>query len=185
MQGAAQEDLQPLRPPPELGNGPSEQQDDPLLPAAAAPAAGGSWRDDRGRSTLLINTASVVERVDEQVPPRGRGTCSSSSCRQAPCDACALPALAPPLACLQLLPALYSFVGRSFHADPQQLGALTFSRAVVQALASPLAGVLGHYANRVHVITAGAALWGLMCMLFATANTVAQVRRPGGSSWML
>ena len=79
----------------------------------------------------------------------------------------------PPCPCPQLLPALYSFVGRSFHADPQQLGVLTFSRAVVQALASPLAGVLGHYANRVHVITAGAALWGLMCLLFATAHSVA------------
>jgi hypothetical protein len=71
MQGTAQDDLQPLRPPPEIGNEPSEQRDEgPLLPAAAAgtaAAAAGSWRDDRGRSTLLINTASIMERVDEQV----------------------------------------------------------------------------------------------------------------------
>ena len=51
--------------------------------------------------------------------------------------------------CLQLLPALFRFVGHSFQADPEQLGTLTFSRAVVQALASPLAGILGHYVDRV------------------------------------
>lgn len=42
----------------------------------------------------------------------------------------------------QLLPSLFRFVGHSFSASPSQLGQLTFSRAVVQALASPLAGGL-------------------------------------------
>lgn len=45
----------------------------------------------------------------------------------------------------QLLPALYRFVGAAFGASPSQLGRLTLSRALVQALASPLAGVLGHW----------------------------------------
>ena len=89
MQGTAQDDLQPLRPPPEIGNGPSEQRDEgPLLPAAAAAAAraaagGGSWSDDRGRSTLLINVASVMERVDEQVGslPEGEGCAAHHATR--------------------------------------------------------------------------------------------------------
>ncbi len=49
---------------------------------------------------------------------------------------------------LQLLPALYRYVGAAFHATPRQLGLLTFSRAVVQALSSPLAGLAGHWFNR-------------------------------------
>jgi hypothetical protein len=43
----------------------------------------------------------------------------------------------------QLLPAVYRFVGASFNASPSQLGYITLSRAMVQALASPLGGVLG------------------------------------------
>ena len=41
------------------------------------------------------------------------------------------------------LPAVYRFVGASFAASPSQLGYLTLSRALVQALASPLGGLLG------------------------------------------
>lgn len=73
----------------------------------------------------------------------------------------------------QLLPSLYAYVGRSLHASPTQLGTLTLARALVQALASPLAGVLGHYANRIHVLVAGAALWGAMCLCFASVHSVA------------
>lgn len=113
----------------------------PLLPRRPRQP---TW-DDRGRTTLVINLASIMERVDEQ-----------------------------------LLPALYSRVGASFSADPQHLGILTFARAVVQALASPLAGVLGHYVNRVWVITAGAALWGSMCLGFAFTRSIGQVRWGGG-----
>jgi len=43
----------------------------------------------------------------------------------------------------QILPALYGFVAASFHIGPTQLGYLTLSRALVQAVASPLGGVLG------------------------------------------
>ena len=82
-----------------------------LPPSPAAQPRSRRW-DERGRTTLLINLASVMERVDEQ-----------------------------------LLPALYSRVGHSLHADPQHLGTLTAARAVVQALASPLAGVLATIAT--------------------------------------
>ena len=43
----------------------------------------------------------------------------------------------------QLLPAVYIFVAASFNATPEQLGYLTLSRALVQAVSSPLGGFLG------------------------------------------
>lgn len=48
----------------------------------------------------------------------------------------------------QILPALYGFVAASFHIGPTQLGYLTLSRALVQAVASPLGGVLGERSLR-------------------------------------
>ena len=128
----------PPRPPPQLS----------VTAVAAAEASRRRVWDDRGRTTLVINLASIMERVDEQ-----------------------------------LLPALYSRVGASFAADPEQLGVLTFARAVVQELASPLAGVLGHYVNRVYVITAGAALWGAMCLCFAFTRSLGQVGWEGGGGY--
>jgi hypothetical protein len=38
---------------------------------------------------------------------------------------------------------VYLYVGCSFGATPAQLGSITFVRSVVQALASPLGGILG------------------------------------------
>lgn len=58
------------------------------------------------------------------------------------------------------------------HRPCKHLGTLTYARAVVQALASPLAGFVGQYTNRVHVIAAGAALWGACCLGFATVHSV-------------
>lgn len=43
----------------------------------------------------------------------------------------------------QILPAVYRWIGAAFHATPSQLGNLTFCRAVVQAVASPLGGFAG------------------------------------------
>ena len=43
----------------------------------------------------------------------------------------------------QILPAVYRFIGASFDASPSQLGVLTLSRALTQALASPFGGLLG------------------------------------------
>lgn len=62
----------------------------------------------------------------------------------------------------QILPSLYSRVGRSFHATPTHLGFITLARAVVQALASPIGGIAGYYYNRVWVIAFGCLLWGAM-----------------------
>ena len=41
------------------------------------------------------------------------------------------------------LAAVYIWVAASFEATPKQLGFLTLSRALVQALASPLGGIMG------------------------------------------
>lgn len=68
----------------------------------------GWLNDERVRTTLLINLASIMERTDEQI-----------------------------------LPAVYRWIGAAFHATPSQLGNLTFCRAVVQAVASPLGGFAG------------------------------------------
>jgi hypothetical protein len=43
----------------------------------------------------------------------------------------------------QILPAVSRFLGCAWDARPHQLGQLTFARALVQALSSPLGGVLG------------------------------------------
>ena len=43
----------------------------------------------------------------------------------------------------QLLPSLYASVASSFSATAQELGWITFGRALVQALASPLGGLAG------------------------------------------
>ena len=42
-----------------------------------------------------------------------------------------------------ILPAVYSFVARSFSATPSDLANITLARALVQAVCSPVGGVLG------------------------------------------
>lgn len=44
---------------------------------------------------------------------------------------------------LQILPAVYNFVGASLNATPTQLGNITLGRAMVQALSSPVGGFAG------------------------------------------
>lgn len=74
----------------------------------------------------------------------------------------------------QLLPSVYAYVGATMDATASQLGLLTFSRALLQALASPFGGYMGHYYNRVWVVTAGCLLWAAMTAAFSTCNSVAQ-----------
>lgn len=74
----------------------------------------------------------------------------------------------------QTLPALYKYVGRSFKASPRQLGLITLTGAIVQALFSVCGGLAGHYLNRVYVMAAGCFIWGIMASLFAFCNSVAQ-----------
>ena len=79
-------------------------------------------RTDSFKTTVLVNLAGTVERMDEQI-----------------------------------LPALYSFVGRSFNASPSQLGTLTLCRALVQALSSPIGGVCGTSPGSYNSVTVKAA----------------------------
>ncbi|PNH07799.1 hypothetical protein TSOC_005695 [Tetrabaena socialis] len=76
-------------------------------------------------------------------------------------DECLVPALSRPLGC-------------AFRAGPHQLGLITFARAVVQALASPLGGLAGHYFDRVTVLFAGCLIWGFFCTAFSCATTLNQ-----------
>ncbi len=67
----------------------------------------------------------------------------------------------------QILPAMYAFVGASFGASPSQLGWLTLCRALVQALSSPVGGLLGargagHHMHHVTHVLAAARV-GLSC----------------------
>lgn len=72
----------------------------------------------------------------------------------------------------QILPAVYSFIGASWNATPSQLGALTLARALVQALSSPIGGLLGHYCDRIKVTAAGCFIWATMTSMFGCAQTL-------------
>jgi MFS family permease len=55
------------------------------------------------------------------------------------------------------------------HAE--ELGSITASRAMCQAIASALGGYLGHHYDRRKVIAAGCFIWGIMTMLFSFSTT--------------
>ncbi|KAK9823402.1 hypothetical protein WJX72_002513 [[Myrmecia] bisecta] len=141
-QEAVPTDIDPLCPEGDVGSA-------PVSPPAPALAARQTPRqtlanklfiwvtNERVRTTFLINLASIMERVDEQ-----------------------------------LLPSVYRFVGRTFHARPTQLSYLTTCRAFVQAISSPLGGLLGHHYDRTRVITAGCLLWGCVTALFSQTTSI-------------
>eukprot|EP00249_Psilotum_nudum_P020925 c27903_g1_i2 orf=1788-2504(-) len=58
-----------------------------------------------------------------------------------------------------LLPAVYKEIGEAFSASPSDLGYLTFIRAFVQALSSPLAGILAMRFNRPSIVGLGTLFW--------------------------
>ena len=74
-----------------------------------------------------------------------------------------------------ILPASFSFVGAAWNASPGALGDITFVRGIVQALATPLSGILGDRLDRTYVIAGGALLWGVMTIAMGLANTAGQV----------
>ncbi|KAH9302991.1 hypothetical protein KI387_014574 [Taxus chinensis] len=71
-----------------------------------------------------------------------------------------------------LLPSVYKEVSETFSASPSQLGYLTFIRNFVQALTSPLAGILVLHYSRPTVLGIGTMCWALstaavgMCQYF-------------------
>ncbi|KAL6771840.1 hypothetical protein ACKKBG_A28005 [Auxenochlorella protothecoides x Auxenochlorella symbiontica] len=88
---------------------------------------------------ILMNLASIVERMDEGI-----------------------------------LPAVYFFIGRSLDATLPQLGALTLCRAIVQALSSPISGILGDRCDRTRVVTAGCLIWGVMTVAVGVSTSLRQ-----------
>ncbi|XP_072957789.1 uncharacterized protein [Typha angustifolia] len=60
-----------------------------------------------------------------------------------------------------LLPAVYKEVSEAFSAGPTELGYLTFIRNFVQAISSPLAGILALHYDRPAVLAMGTACWAL------------------------
>lgn len=73
-----------------------------------------------------------------------------------------------------LLPAVYKEVGQAFNASPSELGSLTFIRSLVQAMASPLAGLLAMRYHRPSVIGFGTLFWGLSTAAVAMSQTFFQ-----------
>jgi len=120
-----------------------QQQEEEQPPRPAGGVLRDKWGryrtlyDQRARTVLAINAASVLERSNEQI-----------------------------------LPSLYKYVGKSFHTGPRQLGLITLACALVQAVASPAGGLLGHYYNRVNVLSSGCFIWGTFCLLFAASHSV-------------
>jgi len=72
----------------------------------------------------------------------------------------------------QILPSAYLFIGRSLFVSPTELGALTFARALVQALSSPISGILGDRYDRTWVIAFGCSVWGIMTAMFGFVTTL-------------
>ncbi|KAJ3705459.1 hypothetical protein LUZ61_009164 [Rhynchospora tenuis] len=60
-----------------------------------------------------------------------------------------------------LLPAVYKEVSEEFHAGPTDLGYLTFTMNFVQALSSPIAGILALQYDRPTVLASGTACWAI------------------------
>lgn len=74
----------------------------------------------------------------------------------------------------QVLPAVYHFISLSFHCSPSELGTLTLCRAMVQALSSPLSGVLGDKYDRTHIVAFGCFLWGIMTTAIGFSTSIYQ-----------
>jgi len=71
--------------------------------------------------------------------------------------------------------AAYKFIGQSLNATPAQLGSIMLTRALVQALSSPLGGLLGDRMDRTHIVAFGCVLWGAMTAGIGLSHTLTQV----------
>jgi hypothetical protein len=126
----------------------------------------------RTRTTALIYSAAILEKADETILPAiylvrvnaaplppGRRLCRFNYPRPSlrfafnHANLQKISALTSNL--LALIPLPLQFVGRSLGVSPSQLGYITFSRALVQAIMSPVSGILGDRYDRAYVIAAG------------------------------
>ena len=74
--------------------------------------------------------------------------------------------------------AAYKFIGESLKATPAQLGSITLTRALVQALSSPVGGLLGDRLDRTYIVAFGCLLWGVMTAAIGLSNSLQQVPAP-------
>ncbi|KAH7675365.1 Major facilitator protein [Dioscorea alata] len=74
-----------------------------------------------------------------------------------------------------LLPSVYKEVSEAFSAGPTELGYLTFIMTFVQALSSPLAGVLVLHYDRPTVLAIGTACWALSTAAVGASQQFYQV----------
>ncbi|XP_020530174.1 uncharacterized protein LOC18445914 isoform X2 [Amborella trichopoda] len=74
-----------------------------------------------------------------------------------------------------LLPAVYKEVSDAFNAGPTELGYLTFIRNFVQALASPIAGILVLHYDRPTILSMGTLFWALSTAAVGVSQEFRQV----------
>ncbi|KAF9620255.1 hypothetical protein IFM89_010990 [Coptis chinensis] len=74
-----------------------------------------------------------------------------------------------------LLPAVYKEVSEAFNAGPTDLGYLTFTRNFVQALSSPLAGILVLHYDRPTVLAMGTMCWAISTAAVGASHHFMQV----------
>ncbi|KAJ0982659.1 hypothetical protein J5N97_010914 [Dioscorea zingiberensis] len=74
-----------------------------------------------------------------------------------------------------LLPSVYKEVSETFNAGPTELGYLTFIRNFVQALSSPLAGILVLHYDRPTVLAMGTTFWAISTAAVGASQHFGQV----------
>lgn len=67
---------------------------------------------------------------------------------------------------------VFWYMSKSFHASISDLGKLSLSRAMCQALSSPVAGILGDSFDRTKIILIGAVLWAIMNLAISASTTL-------------
>eukprot|EP00890_Picochlorum_soloecismus_P004349 jgi/Picsp_1/4915/NSC_02279-R1_protein len=71
-----------------------------------------------------------------------------------------------------ILPAVFWYMSKSFHASISDLGKLSLSRAICQALSSPIAGILGDTFDRTKIVLIGTILWAVMNLAISASNSL-------------
>ena len=129
---------------------------------------------NKRRSLAVLNLAAIVEKCDEQILSAVRKQ-SNLRPQIPPSPNCFLhyyysnfPSTFP------IYSQVFFFLGRSLHASLPDLGMLTLCRAVVQALASPLSGILCTTLDRTFIIAIGCILWGTMASVIGLCTNLTQ-----------
>ncbi|CAL8463252.1 g2786 [Coccomyxa elongata] len=139
----------------------------------------GAFELERGESFLLLycGEAMAVQIETPQTQTKqmdGEVDDKKARCRQVQTTVALMLSFIVEKADEMILPAAYKFIGQSLNATPAQLGSITLTRALVQALSSPIGGLLGDRLDRTHIIAFGCFLWGVMTMAIGLSTTLTQ-----------